>query len=310
MSCVKRSTKISIFDPKSKHLRGFQSQNTVISWSFCILWTRCENGNRSQIGPANPQGLFRPWAPCTNGHASLIRTAAAQCDLVVVSILVNPTQFNESSDFESYPRTLESDAQKAQAAGADAVFAPSAEDLYGGTPQAPSVDWGALTSAYEGAHRPGHFDGVVAVVDLLFDAVQPKVAVFGEKDLQQVAVVKRLAKERHPEVHVVVGSLIRDAHGLALSSRNSRLSPEGLRTALSLSRCLRAVDEAVGSGDSVELALGSLGLNWTPWPAWSWSTWMWWTPKRSSPPTALRTLTVTWWWPRTWKASVSSTTCR
>ena len=191
-----------------------------------------------------------------NGHASLIRTAAAQCDLVVVSILVNPTQFNESSDFESYPRTLESDAQKAQAAGADAVFAPSAEDLYGGTPQAPAVDWGALTSAYEGAHRPGHFDGVVAVVDLLFDAVQPKVAVFGEKDLQQVAVVKRLARERHPEVHVVVGSLIRDAHGLALSSRNSRLSPEGLRTALSLSRCLRAVDEAVGSGDTVELALG------------------------------------------------------
>lgn len=191
-----------------------------------------------------------------NGHASLIRTAAAQCDLVVVSILVNPTQFNVSSDFESYPRTLESDAQKAQAAGADAVFAPSAEDLYGGTPQAPAVVWGALTSAYEGAHRPGHFDGVVAVVDLLFDAVQPKVAVFGEKDLQQVAVVKRLARERHPEVHVVVGSLIRDAHGLALSSRNSRLSPEGLRTALSLSRCLRAVDEAMGSGDTVELALG------------------------------------------------------
>ena len=191
-----------------------------------------------------------------NGHASLIRTAAAQCDLVVVSILVNPTQFNESSDFESYPRTLQSDAQKAQAAGADAVFAPSAEDLYGGTPQAPAVDWGALTSAYEGAHRPGHFDGVVAVVDLLLDAVQPKVAVFGEKDLQQVAVVKRLARERHPEVHVVVGSLIRDAHGLALSSRNSRLSPEGLRTALSLSRCLRAVDEAMGSGDTVELALG------------------------------------------------------
>ena len=191
-----------------------------------------------------------------NGHASLIRTAAAQCDLVVVSILVNPTQFNESSDFESYPRTLESDAQKAQAAGADAVFAPSAEDLYGGTPQAPAVDWGALTSAYEGAHRPGHFDGVVAVVDLLFDAVQPKVAVFGEKDLQQLAVVKRLARERHPEVHVVVGSLIRDDHGLALSSRNSRLSPEGLRTALSLSRCLRAVDEAMGSGDTVELALG------------------------------------------------------
>ena len=213
-------------------------------------WQQKSNWSSKSIGFVPTMGALH------DGHASLIRTAAAQCDLVVVSILVNPTQFNESSDFESYPRTLESDAQKAQAAGADAVFAPSAEDLYGGTPEAPSVDWGALTSAYEGAHRPGHFDGVVAVVDLLFDAVQPKVAVFGEKDLQQVAVVKRLAKERHPEVHVVVGSLIRDAHGLALSSRNSRLSPEGLRTALSLSRCLRAVDEAVGSGDSVELALG------------------------------------------------------
>ena len=213
-------------------------------------WQQKSNWSSKSIGFVPTMGALH------DGHASLIRTAAAQCDLVVVSILVNPTQFNESSDFESYPRTLESDVQKAQAAGADAVFAPSAEDLYGGTPEAPSVDWGALTSAYEGAHRPGHFDGVVAVVDLLFDAVQPKVAVFGEKDLQQVAVVKRLAKERHPEVHVVVGSLIRDAHGLALSSRNSRLSPEGLRTALSLSRCLRAVDEAVGSGDSVELALG------------------------------------------------------
>ena len=213
-------------------------------------WQQKSNWSSKSIGFVPTMGALH------DGHASLIRTAAAQCDLVVVSILVNPTQFNESSDFESYPRALESDAQKAQTAGADAVFAPSAEDLYGGTPEAPSVDWGALTSAYEGAHRPGHFDGVVAVVDLLFDAVQPKVAVFGEKDLQQVAVVKRLAKERHPEVHVVVGSLIRDAHGLALSSRNSRLSPEGLRTALSLSRCLRAVDEAVGSGDSVELALG------------------------------------------------------
>ena len=212
-------------------------------------WQQKSNWSSKSIGFVPTMGALH------DGHASLIRTAAAQCDLVVVSILVNPTQFNESSDFESYPRTLESDAQKAQAAGADAVFAPSAEDLYGGTPEAPSVDWGALTSAYEGAHRPGHFDGVVAVVDLLFDAVQPKVAVFGEKDLQQVAVVKRLAKERHPEVHVVVGSLIRDDHGLALSSRNSRLSPEGLRTALSLSRCLRAVDEAVGSGDSVEFAL-------------------------------------------------------
>lgn len=178
------------------------------------------------------------------GHASLIRQAKSQCNLVVVSVLVNPTQFNDAKDFDAYPRTLEDDAAKAKAAGADAVFAPTAEDLYGGQPSAKPVHWGALTHAYEGAHRPGHFDGVVAVVDLLFQAVRPDVAVFGEKDLQQVAVVKRLAEERHPSIKVVVGELIRDASGLALSSRNARLSTEGIEQALALSRTLRALQAA------------------------------------------------------------------
>ena len=184
------------------------------------------------------------------GHASLIREAKSQCQLVVVSILVNPTQFNDAKDFAAYPRTLDDDAAKAFAAGADAVFAPTAEELYGGSPSAKPVHWGALTHAYEGAHRPGHFDGVVAVVDLLFQAVRPDVAVFGEKDLQQVAVVKRLSEERHPSIKVVVGELIRDASGLALSSRNARLSSEGIEQALALSRTLRALQAAAhGEGD-------------------------------------------------------------
>ena len=118
------------------------------------------------------------------GHLSLIRQAAELGELVVVSILVNPTQFNDAQDFQSYPRTLDSDSAMAQTAGAHAVFAPLPEDLYGGKPAADRVDWGNLTNAFEGAHRPGHFDGVVAVVDLLFDAVKPSFAVFGEKDLQ------------------------------------------------------------------------------------------------------------------------------
>jgi len=158
------------------------------------------------------------------GHLALIRQAKASSDLVVVSILVNPTQFNDSTDFQAYPRTLETDAALAERAGADAVFAPTPEDLYGGTPSAQPVDWGSLTHSFEGEHRPGHFDGVVAVVDLLFSSVRPKLAVFGEKDLQQVAVVRRLAQERHPDVEVCVGSLVRDENGLALSSRNARLS--------------------------------------------------------------------------------------
>ena len=191
------------------------------------------------------------------GHASLIRLAAERCELVVVSVLVNPTQFNEQDDFESYPRTLDRDAAFASNAGAHAVFAPSAEELYCGVPSAPSVDWGPLTHAYEGAHRPGHFDGVVAVVDLLFEAVRPSLAVFGEKDLQQVAVVKHLAQERHPALDVVVGPLVRDDHGLALSSRNARLDTKGLVIARTLSQTLRDMQKACARGSDVETALES-----------------------------------------------------
>ena len=189
------------------------------------------------------------------GHLSLIRRAAELGELVVVSILVNPTQFNDAQDLESYPRTLETDAALAQSAGAHAVFAPQPEDLYGGKPEAQRVDWGNLTNAFEGAHRPGHFDGVVAVVDLLFDAVKPSFAVFGEKDLQQVAVVKQLALDRHPRLEVVVGPLVRDTHGLALSSRNARLDPEGLELALSLNRALTQVKQEWAAGRTLSEVL-------------------------------------------------------
>ena len=183
------------------------------------------------------------------GHASLIRLAKSQSELVVVSILVNPTQFNDAQDFETYPRTLEGDMDKAQAAGADAVFAPSAEALYGGKPQAEPVHWGALTDAYEGARRPGHFDGVVAVVDLLFQAVNPTLAVFGEKDLQQVGVIEKLARDRHPGLKVVVAPLVRDHSGLAMSSRNARLSVQGAASALALHQALLAVQQGAEDGN-------------------------------------------------------------
>jgi pantoate--beta-alanine ligase len=189
------------------------------------------------------------------GHSSLIRQAKSQCKRVVVSVLVNPTQFNDAADFAAYPRTLEDDAAKASAAGADAVFAPTAEDLYGGKPSSKPIHWGSLTHAYEGAHRPGHFDGVVAVVDLLFQSISPDVAVFGEKDLQQVAVVKRLAAERHPGIEVVVGPLVRDRSGLALSSRNARLSDQGVEQALALSRSLRFLQDAARKGEDWKGAL-------------------------------------------------------
>ena len=212
-------------------------------------WQEEQGWSSRSTGFVPTMGALHP------GHASLIRRAAQSSDLVVVSVLVNPTQFNAADDFERYPRTLELDCEKALKAGADAVFAPSAEELYGGTPKAPPVHWGALTDGYEGAFRPGHFDGVVAVVDLLFAAVNPSLAVFGEKDLQQVAVVKRLARERHPTIEVVVAPLVREESGLAMSSRNARLGTEGLERALVLSRGLKQLVTRYRAGEALNLVL-------------------------------------------------------
>lgn len=214
-----------------------QSLDALSQWQASMGWHEKVTGFVPTMGALH------------EGHASLIRLAKSQSELVVVSILVNPTQFNDAQDFETYPRTLEGDMDKAQAAGADAVFAPSAEELYGGKPQAAPVHWGSLTHAYEGARRPGHFDGVVAVVDLLFQAVKPTLAVFGEKDLQQVGVIEKLARDRHPGLKVVVAPLVREHSGLAMSSRNARLSVQGAASALALHQALLAVQQGAEDGN-------------------------------------------------------------
>jgi pantoate--beta-alanine ligase len=217
-------------------MKILRSLDDLRAWQDAVGWTQHNTGFVPTMGALH------------DGHSSLIALAAARADRTVVSVLVNPTQFNDASDFEQYPRTLTRDAEIAGRAGADAVFAPTAEDLYGGTPVAPAVSWGPLTDALEGAFRPGHFDGVVAVVDRLFQAVRPGFAVFGEKDLQQVAVVRRLAQERHADVEIVVGPLVRDGQGLALSSRNARLSPEAQTHALALHRSLQALQAVAREG--------------------------------------------------------------
>lgn len=192
------------------------------------------------------------------GHASLIRMAAEMDGRVVVSIFVNPTQFNDPADFEKYPVSFELDCELAAESGADVIFAPSAHEIYGGHVHAEPADFGVLTKTFEAAHRPGHFDGVVAIVDRLFQVVEPKRAVFGEKDLQQIAVVKAMAVLQHPEVEVIMAPLIRDTDGLALSSRNVRLSAKGRQTALALSQSLIRVQESfkagIGLGSAVEEA--------------------------------------------------------
>ncbi|PCJ81948.1 MAG: pantoate--beta-alanine ligase [Bacteroidetes bacterium] len=201
-----------------------------------------------KIRPMNDLGFVPTMGALHVGHASLIARATKECEKVIVSILVNPTQFNEKGDLDSYPRNLEEDAIIAKEAGCDVIFAPSPEDLYGGEPSAELVDWGDVTNEFEGKSRPGHFDGVIAVVDKFFQVISPKRAYFGAKDLQQVAVVYKMAQIRHPSVEVVECDLVRDSEGLALSSRNSRLSKKGLKMALELSLALRKVKDTVATG--------------------------------------------------------------
>ena len=196
------------------------------------------------------------------GHSSLIERATKESRVVVVSILVNPTQFNENSDLLEYPRTLDKDIVIARDAGCNVLFTPTAEDIYEGAPSAEHVDYGDITNSFEGVSRKGHFDGVVAVVDKLFQAVNPDKAYLGSKDLQQVAVVERMSKERHPKVEIVSCDLIRDEKGLALSSRNRRLSDMGIVIAQRISYELREAVRRISVGsnlvESVESAKHNL----------------------------------------------------
>ena len=216
-------------------------------------WFRVNlNGSAESVGFVPTMGALHI------GHASLIERAARECEIVVVSILVNPTQFNEKADLQSYPRTLENDVIVAEKAGSTILFTPTPEDIYGGTPCAEQVDYGSITSTFEGLSRQGHFDGVVSVVDKLFLAVKPNRAFFGTKDLQQVAVVERMSNERHPKIEIVSCNLIRDENGLALSSRNTRLSDAGIALAQNISQELQSVVDRIKDGldvnESVEIA--------------------------------------------------------
>ena len=160
------------------------------------------------------------------GHLSLVKLAKDRADVVVVSIFVNPTQFGEGEDFAAYPRDRESDLAVLEGEGVDAVFMPGVEDIYPEGEHAVTVSAGPLGSVLEGAHRPGHFDGVVAVVSRLFDIVTPDVAVFGKKDAQQLAVIRQLGEAKYPGVEIVAGEVVREADGLALSSRNRYLAAD------------------------------------------------------------------------------------
>ena len=182
------------------------------------------------------------------GHLSLVQAAQARHPFTVVSIFVNPTQFNNSADLASYPRTLEADFQALEGAGVNAVYVPQADELYPNGVQSGVYDLGGLDTCMEGAARPGHFQGVATVVDALFDHVAPNAAYFGSKDFQQVAVIRRLAALRggHPEV--VACPTVREADGLAMSSRNLLLTPAQRAEAPRIFAALQKASAALRQG--------------------------------------------------------------
>ena len=160
-----------------------------------------------------------------SGHLSLLQQSVQQNTVTVISIFVNPTQFNNPDDLAKYPRTLEADAEKIALVSPDiVVFAPEVDEMYDGNTQSKHYDFDGLEHQMEGAHRPGHFDGVGTIVKKLFDIVQPTNAYFGEKDFQQLQIVKKLVQKNNMPIHIIGCPITREPNGLAMSSRNERLT--------------------------------------------------------------------------------------
>lgn len=193
----------------------------------------CDRKQKAKIGFVPTMGALHA------GHASLVERSVKDNDVTVVSIFLNPTQFNDKSDLEHYPRTFEADCEMLKNVGTDYVFAPSVSEIYP-TPDTRVFDFPPLTTVMEGAKRPGHFNGVCQVVSRLFDIVQPDYAYFGEKDWQQIAVVKRLVQFMNSNIEIVECPIVREESGLAMSSRNERLSTTERMLAANIYKALKA----------------------------------------------------------------------
>jgi len=182
------------------------------------------------------------------GHLSLVDEARKRADRVWVSIFVNPTQFEDAADLEDYPRTREADLLRCREAGVDAVFAPACEEMVSPASQT-SIEVGELAQPLCGRSRPGHFRAVATIVSKLLLAAKPHLAVFGEKDYQQLSVIRSMVRDLAFDVEIVAAPIVREADGLALSSRNGRLHPDARRQAVALVRALDAAEGAVAAGE-------------------------------------------------------------
>jgi pantoate--beta-alanine ligase len=207
-------------------------------------WSRALR-SMSGLAPGNSIGLVPTMGALHAGHASLIRAARAACTHVAVSLFVNPTQFGPNEDYTRYPRSFDADCALAERGGADVLFAPSVEELYPNGPASTFVEVPGLGDRLDGASRPGHFRGVATVVAKLLIAAEPDRAFFGQKDAAQVAVLRRMVADLKLAAEIVVCPIVRDADGLAISSRNVYLNPSERAQALTLSRAVRHVESLV-----------------------------------------------------------------
>jgi len=205
-------------------------------------------------------GLVPTMGALHEGHLSLARTLSQHCDVRVCSVFVNPLQFNDPKDYEAYTVNLERDQALLAHEGVDLLFVPSVEEMYPSGFQT-SVTVRQVSKPFEGEFRPGHFEGVATVVSMLFNIVRPDVAIFGEKDLQQLILIEQMVRDLKFDLEIVRGALVRDPDGLALSSRNVRLSAEGRGHALSISRGLFQAREAFASGETRASVLEQIAVD-------------------------------------------------
>ena len=224
---------------------------------------RTISGLREALLPARRSGNSIGFVPTMGalhaGHSFLIRTARQECGILVVSIFVNPTQFDEKDDYARYPRPLEADAALCETLGVDMVFAPDEREMYP-EPQLTVVEVGKVSDDLCGRFRPGHFRGVATVVLKLLNIVQPGRAYFGEKDAQQLVVIRRMVADLNLLAEIVAVPTVREPDGLALSSRNRRLSGEERGVALSLYRALRTAEQCIREGVTDPEAVKQAGL--------------------------------------------------
>jgi pantoate--beta-alanine ligase len=219
-----------------------------------VIRVETVDGLRSALAEPRRSGLRIGLVPTMgafhDGHLSLMRRAREECDVVVVSLFVNPAQFGDSADLAAYPREERSDASLAEEVGVDVLFTPSADEVYPGG-FATTVTVSGVTETLEGEHRGrAHFDGVATVVVKLLNMASPDVAYFGQKDAQQALMIRRLVRDLDIPARIETGPTVRDEAGLALSSRNAHLSPPDRLRALALSGALRAIEDAVDAGET------------------------------------------------------------